>query len=475
MASTGEGKIQWDGPIIFIGFGSIGRGTLPLVFKHIACAPEQITIIDPSDANKDIADSYGVNFLKMSVTVENYKDVLGNLITDAGAQALIINVSVNVSSKDVIKFANTNNTLYIDTSIDPWAGIYFNEHLTNEEKSNYAFRDSLLELKGECAGGATAVSCCGANPGMVSWLLKQALINLAIDTGLTYTKPTTREEWALLMQTLGVKGVHIAERDTQVSKFEREVGTFLNTWSSEGCLSESLQPAELGWGTHEKQLPLNGKEHTYGCKSAIYIDTPAVGVHVQTWTPSTGHHHGFLITHNEAISISDYFSVKKDGVVVYRPTCHYAYRPTDATIASLNEVIRNNYKPQKRMHVLSSEEIESGMDELGVLLYGHKKNAYWYGSQLSIEEARQLAPHQNATGLQVTSAVITGLLWAIKNPNKGLVEAEEMDFEECLEIQKPYLGKVSGYYTDWNPLQSIAGEQKFKDEDDPWQFLNIRV
>jgi len=27
------------------------------------------------------------------------------------------------------------------------------------------------------------VSCCGANPGMVSWLVKQALLNLAKDMG----------------------------------------------------------------------------------------------------------------------------------------------------------------------------------------------------------------------------------------------------------------------------------------------------
>ena len=30
------------------------------------------------------------------------------------------------------------------------------------------------------------------------------------------------------------------------------------------------------------------------------------------------------------------------------------------------------------------DEIVKGVDELGVLLAGHKKNAYWYGSQLSI-------------------------------------------------------------------------------------------
>jgi hypothetical protein len=41
------------------------------------------------------------------------------------------------------------------------------------------------------------------------------------------------------------------------------------------------------------------------------------------------------------------------------------------------------------------------MDELGVLIAGHSKNAYWYGSQLTIEEARRAAPYNSATTLQV--------------------------------------------------------------------------
>jgi homospermidine synthase len=56
------------------------------------------------------------------------------------------------------------------------------------------------------------------------------------------------------------------------------------------------------------------------------------------------------------------------------------------------------------------------MDELGVLLYGHSKNAYWYGSQLTIEDTRKRITDQNATALQVTSAVIAGIAWALKNP-----------------------------------------------------------
>ena len=51
---------------------------------------------------------------------------------------------------------------------------------------------------------------------MVSWLVKQALVNIAKDTGFPLEQePKTKAEWALLMKNLGVKGVHIAERDTQ--------------------------------------------------------------------------------------------------------------------------------------------------------------------------------------------------------------------------------------------------------------------
>ena len=70
-------------------------------------------------------------------------------------------------------------------------------------------------------------------------------------------------------------------------------------------------------------------------------------------------------------------------------------------------------------HVLDENELVDGVDELGVLLYGHAKNAYWYGSQLTLEEARRLAPYQNATGLQVTSAVLAGMVWALEHPEGG--------------------------------------------------------
>ena len=132
--------------------------------------------------------------------------------------------------------------------------------------------------------------------------------------------------------------------------------------------------------------------------------------------------------------------------------------------------------PQKTFHILGEDEIADGVDELGVLLYGHGRNAYWYGSTLSIEEARALVPHHNATGLQVTSAILAGMVWALENPSEGIVEVEDLDFRRCLEIQTPYLGTVSGAYTDWTPLDGRPGFfPENIDASDPWQFRNVLV
>jgi homospermidine synthase len=203
---------------------------------------------------------------------------------------------------------------------------------------------------------------------------------------------------------------------------------------------------------------------------------PSADTRVRSWCPTPGPQYGFLVTHNESISIADYFTVREDDELVYRPTCHYAYHPANDAVLSLHEFFGRGGRKQSGARVLGETDIADGIDELGVLLYGHSKNAYWYGSRLSIEETRRLAPHQNATGLQVTSAVIAGMVWALENPKAGIVEADDMDFRRCLEIQRPYLGPVTGIYTDWTPLQNrgVLFPEDL-DESDPWQFKNVLV
>lgn len=464
--------VGFKGRMVMIGFGSIGQGVLPLILRHIDMKPAQITIVTAEDRGSEEARKFGIKFIKKRLTRENYLSVLGPLV---GKDDFIVNLSVEVASTALIEFAQKVGARYIDTCIEPWPGGYTDPNLTVSQRSNYALRENALSLRAKYRNGPTAVIAHGANPGLVSHFVKQALLNIAKDTGVKVKTPGSREEWAALAQKLGIKTIHIAERDTQVSNTPKKVGEFVNTWSIDGFISEGGQPSELGWGSHEKHFPKDGARHKFGCGAAIYLNRPGLTTRVRTWTPIEGPFHGFIVTHNEAISIADYYTIGKGQKAEYRPTVHYAYHPCDAAILSMHEIVGKNFHEQKKKRLIV-EEVVSGIDELGVLLMGHKKGAYWYGSQLSIKEARKLAPYNNATSLQVTAPTLSGIIWALENPNRGIVEADEMDFDRNLEICMPYLGPVVGEYSDWTPL--LEREKLFPedlDRDDPWQFKNFRV
>jgi homospermidine synthase len=482
--SSHEVHVKFAGRIVFVGFGSIGQGVLPLILRHIGTSADRITIVTAENAGRPEADHFGVKFVKTALTPENYRRTLEPLL---GPGDFLLNLSVDVSSKALVVLARERGALYLDTCIEPWAGGYTDSKLSVAARSNYTMRDQALALRKTSGGGPddpTAVLTHGANPGLVSHLVKQALLNVAKDVGLETKVPAGREQWAKLAQTLGVKVIHVAERDTQVSKDPKKLNEFVNTWSVDGFVSEGAQPAELGWGTHEKHFPADGGRHEAGSRCAIYLNRPGASTCVRTWTPKAGSFHAFLITHSEAISLADYYTVRDDGRepgageggrAVYRPTTHYAYHPSDNAVLSVHEFAGRNWHLQDSKRIML-DDITGGIDELGVLLAGHKKNAYWYGSQLSIEEARKLVPYNSATSLQVTIAVLSGMVWAMENPRRGIVEPDEMDYQRPLGICMPYLGKVVGEYTDWTPLYQ-RGELFAEDLDtsDPWQFKNVRV
>ena len=462
--------VAFAGRLVMLGCGSIGQGVLPLILRHIDMPTGRIAIVTGDERGADVAAEHGIRRIVTPLTRANYRAVLAPLL---GPGDFLLNLSVDVASVALINLAREAGALYLDTCIEPWAGGYTDPSLTPSQRSNYALRESAVALCGQ--PGPTAVLTHGANPGLVSHLLKQALLNVARDTGLEAPTPATRAEWALLAERLGIKAIHIAERDTQTASRPKEQGEFVNTWSIDGFVGEGCQPAELGWGTHERALPADARRHEFGCDAAIYLLRPGAGTRVRSWTPLEGSFHGFLVTHNEAISIADYFTTFEAGKPRWRPTVHYAYHPCDDAVLSLHELAGKNWRMQSRQRLMM-DEITHGIDELGVLLMGHARGAYWYGSQLSIAQARQLVPHNNATSLQVTAAVLAGMVWAIENPRAGVLEADALDHVRIMDICRPYLGDVVGAYTHWTPLADRGRLfPEDVDTDDPWQFRNVRV
>jgi len=460
------------GKLLMVGFGCIGQAVLPLLLRHLGLRPEQITIVTASAEGEGIARQWGAGFDLLALTEGNYQAVLAPRLN---AGDFLLNLSVDVSSLALLDLCWQRGALYLDASIEPWAGGYTDSARSVSQRSNYALREAVLAFGRDKRPGPTALVTQGANPGLASCFVKQALMDLAGEGGAAVAKPMGRAAWAALAQGLGIRTIHIAERDTQTSLQRKRRNEFVNTWSVAGFIGEGAQPSELGWGSHERDWPDDAARHDFGCDAAIYLNRPGMATRVRSWTPLEGPYHGFLVTHGESISIADHLTLRQNGAVVYRPTVHYAYHPCDDAVLSVHEMAGRNWQPQSALRILR-DEIVSGMDELGVLLMGHGRGVYWFGSRLSIEQARSLAPFNSATSLQVAAGVLAGVVWALQHPHAGVVEPDDLDHEAVLAIASPYLGELVGVHGDWTPLQGRS--QLFTedmDRDDPWQFKNFRV
>ncbi len=468
-------KVPFNGRILMIGFGSVGHCTMPLLLRHFDMPADRITVVDADDHRAAIEPyrKQGVRYVLQPITPDNMAEVLGAHVEAGG---LVLNLSVNVSSIAVMDWCRRHGVLYLDTCIEPWGHYYDNPEIPNHERTNYHLRQMALEAaKTWPSGSPTAIVTHGANPGLISHFVKAGLLEVARGMGLE-ARPSSKEDWARLAQATGTKVIHVAEHDTQISSRPKRPGEFVNTWSVPGFWGEGMQPAELGWGTHEKRLPDDARLHRTGPRCAIYLDRPGCLTEVRSWTPIGGPLIGYCITHGESITLSDYLTVWEDGRAVYRPTVHYAYHPCDDAVLSVRELVMSNWRVQPEARILG-EDIVDGIDELGALLMGDF-GALWYGSQLGIHEARALlGPQFNATSIQIAAPVVAGALWMLENPDRGLVEPEELDHEYILDICRPYLGPVVAERSDWTPLKgrSVLFDEPGLDFSDPWQFQNFRV
>src|SRR5580700_12274878 len=197
--------VAFPGRLVIVGFGSIGQGVLPLLLRHLEIAPDRITIITAEPRGHDVAAEYGIRFIETALTRSNYRALLEPQL---GKDDFLLNVSVDVSSVALIELCQQKGALYLDTCIEPWPGGYTDPSLPPAARSNYALRETALALRARNPEGPTAVLTHGANPGLVSHFVKQALVDVARDSEPTLTAPMSRADWAALAQRLGVKVIH---------------------------------------------------------------------------------------------------------------------------------------------------------------------------------------------------------------------------------------------------------------------------
>lgn len=476
--------VSFDKKILIVGYGAVAKCTLPMLVKHIKVPLENITIIDFEDKSNELLPwtNKGIKFFRQKITPETLDKILSSHLSPGG---LLIDLAWNIACVAMLKWCYDHNVLYVNASVEEWDP-YGNQSSKSAYKKSLYYRHMLIrDFIKDWKDGATAVLDHGANPGLISHFVKQGLVD--IGNRLIKDKKVTSEEsekigehiklgnFAELSRQLNVKVIHCSERDTQVSTIPREINQFVNTWSIAGLHEEGIGPSELGWGTHEKWLPPGAVIPEVGPKNQIFLQQSGMNTLVYSFVPPNHEIVGMVIRHGEAFTISERLTVMKEGKPVYRPTVHYAYMPCEAAIVSLYELRGLNYKVQPKQKIYTDDEIEKGADILGALIMGHPYKSWWTGSDLSIEESRNLVPGQNATTIQVAAGVLASVIWAIENPKEGVCVPDDLPHDYVLKIAKPYLGKFISEPYDWTPLQKreLLFPTVKLDQDDPWQFKNF--
>ena len=480
----------FTGKILFLGCGSVTQCALPLLLREQVCAPDRITVLDMLDNRHRIADELaaGVRYVVDRINPENLGDVLGRYV---GPGDICLDLAWNIETLAILQWCRDHGVRYLNSSVEMWDPYHDASTTHPLDRTLYVRHLAIRRLIARWGGndGPSAVVEHGANPGLVSHWTKQALTEIggrALREGRLGRAHVPDVEAALggrdyarLAQALDVRVIHIAERDTQVADRPKEVDEFVNTWSVEGFYEEGVAPAEMGWGTHERRLPSDACVHTgEGPGNQICLARMGAKTWVRSRVPSC-EIVGMVIRHGEAFTITDHLTVWDGDRPVYRPTVHYAYCPANDAIVSFHELEMRQWAMQPRQRIMN-DEIVSGRDELGVLLMGHPYTAWWTGSQLSIDEARALVPHQSATTLQVAASVLGAVRWMIAEPERGVRVPDELPWELVLDAARPYLGTQWSGPIDWDPLSSrVSFFDRYADagldQTDPWQFANFLV
>jgi len=468
--------IQFRNRILFVGYGAVAQCTLPILVKQLDMPCRNITVMDFEDRRAVLRPwmKRGVRFVQKRVTRANLGSLLGRYLA---AGDVLIDLAWNIDCCEILQWCHDRGVLYVNTSVELWDP-YENAKGAPPQKMTLYWRHmNVRRLTASWrTPGPTAVLEHGANPGLISHFTKQGLIDIGrrlIADKRVKGRPADEIRQLIADRTfnrlamkLGVKVIHCSERDTQISDQPKQVDEFVNTWSVEGFREEGTTTAEMGWGTHEKELPALAYEHRQGPRNQICLARMGINTWVRSWVPDYCIH-GMVVRHGEAFTISD------------RPTVHYAYCPADCAIASLNELRGYDYKLQENQRIMN-DEITRGADILGALLMGHAYQSWWTGSDLSIEESRRLVPHQNATTMQVAVSVVAAVAWMVENPARGVCVPDDLPHDYVLKIAKPYLGKWISKPADWTPLKHYTNafqghNHPAIDRSDPWQFKNFLI
>lgn len=446
-------KDRQDRKYVFLGVGSVGRPACHFLDEFVDINHKNLYLVDALDlkshAGLQKALSKGATFIQKHFGDDDWEPFIEKL----GLKPfdIVIDLTTDTNGLKIIEMLKKRSIMYVNTAQE------INCHFTSEDvyDTSLLIRSERLEkmhLKTHDPKNASHVYDFGMNPGVISHFALRGLLDVANHVLAHKKDPVLAEfvaksQFNLIAKHLDLHTIHSSELDTQIAHNIKEDGTFYNTWSVHGLLEEGCEPAQAGWGTHERTLPEDGViigRGSVGFKGLAYKK-----MH-RSYVPDE-EIIGMVIPHGEALTLN-----RKLTADNYSPTVHYVYRLPLQTKRQMEKMTFQELTNVKKWRVLNPNEDKlEGEDKVGALLIFPKNPitgelkpwTYWFGSILGQGSSSLFGP----TSIQVCSGTLTAIKYAIENNFKGPMFPEDLPLDYVLRHTLPYMGKIVSSEMKWTP------------------------
>lgn len=460
--------IKFEGRIVQFGFGAVGKSFYEKISQEIKYNENKYFIITRDEFEFEAYINLGgmvSNFIISEVTKENFRQVFESYL-DSGD--LLIDFADTVGTKDICDWCAERNIMYINTGEADWPDNWYS--IFNENELKNALRDK--HNKNERTNKYPIVLQHGNNPGLVSHFVKAAIeyiVNTQFPKDKQLKMLLKNNKFNEAAQTLGIKMIHVNDIDLQEVKDNYNDSLLYSTWCTDSFWFEMLSEATLNIGTHEKIDFENECNFVNYQKGFLEFKKIAADKKCRTYYPD-GVFEGFLVPHEETVTIAKSLEVKEGGQVVYRPTVMFVYSPcTYATNyfinAKVNEypepdpdkpldcendngttIIRGYVYPQN-FEIVYQEKISSGTEYVGVLLIGDNFEPVWVGNRVEtayLYKNKKNSYWQTPTITPVAMSALAAVCWMLKNKAKGGIYFPDdiMDYKYILHIAEKYISKT---------------------------------
>lgn len=460
--------VKFEGRIVQFGFGAVGKSFYEKVGKEIKFHESKYYVITMDKGEFDAYINLGglvSNFIVSEVTRENFRQVFEPYLESGD---LLIDFADTVGTGDICQWCAERNIMYINTGEADWPDHWYCIFEENERKN--ALR---LEMSRKDSVNRYPIMLQhGNNPGLVSHFVKAA-IEYVVNTQFKRDKHLKalikNHKFNEAARELGIRMIHVNDIDLQQVKGTYSDNLLFSTWCTDSFWFEMLSEATANVGTHEQIDFTEECNFVNSEKGFLEFKKLAADKKCRTYYPG-GEFEGFLVPHEETITIAKSLEVKEEGRVIYRPTVMFLYspctyassyfegakvndypepdpaKPMDCENENGRTIIRGYVYPEN-FEIVYQEKIASGTEYVGILLLGENFRPVWVGNRVEtsfLYKNKKDSYWQTPTITPVAMSALAAVCWMLKNKEKGGIYFPDdiPDYKYILKIAEKYISKT---------------------------------